>query len=351
MALREEARAKGLPEEVINKLIPVQSRTVSAKTTTQTGSNVQAVVIEKPLELLPEDQLLKKIGYLITDDPIRFVTELQRIKMRGHLSIWDSFTPSTDYNVNAYQLKANSDIDPVTLKLDEVGYDYKKVIIYSMGLGTVLGLSSSQIGGQTGFLLGYASALIPIFVVGVGSIAPALIGDVLLLLKSTFDQEFRERLITLNAAKFLVGYSLGLPIRRFDTGSVINSVDFFPVRPSGETGAAAKLYFTKKTYTQNDVCRGSIASIAGSVAECIKYGEASGNAAADVNSLQQLVLAIEPALTPDNVQSHIRWSALNAHKILTSKADSLNKLITAFTEKKSLEECVAILEAAPSTSL
>ncbi len=46
----------------------------------------------------------------------------------------------------------------------------------ALGIATVCGLGSSFIGGQIGFLLGYLSALVPVFLVGVGSIAPALIG-------------------------------------------------------------------------------------------------------------------------------------------------------------------------------
>jgi len=38
--------------------------------------------------------------------------------------------------------------------------------------GTVFGLSSSFIGGELGFVLGYASALVPVTLVGIGSIAP-----------------------------------------------------------------------------------------------------------------------------------------------------------------------------------
>ena len=46
----------------------------------------------------------------------------------------------------------------------------------ALGIATVCGLGSSFIGGQIGFLLGYLSALVPVILVGVGSIAPALIG-------------------------------------------------------------------------------------------------------------------------------------------------------------------------------
>ncbi len=47
----------------------------------------------------------------------------------------------------------------------------------ALGIATVCGLGSSFIGGQIGFILGYLSALVPVILVGIGSIAPALIGD------------------------------------------------------------------------------------------------------------------------------------------------------------------------------
>jgi hypothetical protein len=357
MALRDEARAKGLPEELINKLAPIRtpssspSSSSSTATTTKTATST-SVKTETITTIIPStaEEIQSKLGYLNTQDPVRFVTELQRIKMRGYLKTWDSEIPNKDYNVNAYQLKAKCDIDPVKLRLDEVGYDYKMVLVAAVAMGTIFGLSASQIGGQTGFLLGYLSALIPIVVVGIGSIAPALIGDVLLSINTVLDEKLREKLYAINAGKFLVGYCLGLPISRFDSGSMINTVDFYQVKPTGLDENEAKQYFSKRKYNQDDIARSSATCIAGPVAECIEFGESSGNAAADVNTLQQLVLAIEPALNADGVQNHIRWSAMTAHTILTAHKEEYKKLVQAFKDKKSLEECIAIMESTSSTA-
>lgn len=60
--------------------------------------------------------------------------------------------------------------------------------------------------------------------------------------------------------------------------------------------------------------------------------------------LQELVLAVEPALTPDAVQNHIRWSALNAYNILNTFPEELKRLVVAFKEKRPIEECIAAIE-------
>jgi hypothetical protein len=46
-----------------------------------------------------------------------------------------------------------------SLRFDDVGYDYKQVFFGGLLFAAVFGLSSSFVGGQLGFLLGYASAL------------------------------------------------------------------------------------------------------------------------------------------------------------------------------------------------
>lgn len=336
VALREEARSKGIPEDMINKLVPIQQNTQKIK-----AENLEEKIIEKK----SADLIRSKLGFLSIGEPVRFVTDLQRIKSRGYLNLWDSFELDSNYNVNDYQLKSKTSIDPIKLRLDDVGYDYKQVLVIAFIVGTSFGLLSSYIGGQLGFLLGYLSALLPISLVGIGSIAPALIGDVLLLIQCTINTESRDKFIHLNAGKFLVGYVLGLPLARFDSGAICNTVEFFQLRPSGASEDAEKKFFTKKAYTQNEIARSSAVCISGPVTECIYFGESSGTAANDVNTLQQLMLAIEPTLKPESVQNHIRWSAVTAFNILTKYKMVFPNLVNAFREKQSLETCISIIES------
>ena len=86
--------------------------------------------------------------------------------------------------------------------------------------------------------------------------------------------------------------------------------------------------------------------MAGPVAECIAYGEAGGTNANDVNTLYELMRAIDPPLSPDKSQDHIRWSAVNAYEILNTRKAQLDALTEAFSNNLPLEECISILEEA-----
>lgn len=349
LALREEARAKGLPQEMIDKLVPmrgqIKKKVVNADGTVTDGSSV--VEEEKPVvQTLTSSDVRKKLGYLNTGDPVRFTSELDRLKSKQVILKWNSndLSQVKNFDVNNYQMKSKTSIEPVDLRLDDVGFEYQKVFIIALGLATVLGLGSTVVGGQLGFILGYASALFPVTLVGIGSIAPALIGDILLRIKFIFDEESRERNIRKNAAKFLVGYTVGLPVATYKTASPSNEAEFFQLRPTGKSEAEDRKMFSQTNRKQSDIARASAMSVAGSVAECMKFKEASGTSAGDVNTLYELMNAVEPTLAPEKVQNHIRWSVVESYKILDENKEKYELLVDAFREQQGLEECIAIIE-------
>lgn len=363
VALREEARAKGVPEEMINKLIPLRqekSKTapkvaVAADGTTVVTEDVKGGSDGDVTTKKSSKEIRSKLGYLNAGDPVRITSELDRLKARGSLRIWNSkedlpSSPASRTNtfdsVNNYQLKAKTNIDALQLKLDDVGYKYQNVLVIALVLGTVLGLGSSFIGGELGFVMGYLSALIPVTLVGIGSIAPALIFEIINRVKYIVDNEAKQRYIRQNAAKFLVGYVVGLPVSRFDAGSPSNTCDFFQIRPQVNANDIEenKKMYAKKSFSQYDIARASVVCTAASVAECIAYGSASGTAPADVNTLNELINAVQPTLEGEKVQNHVRWSALNAHAILTKYKIEFDQLVQAFERGLPLEECIALIE-------
>lgn len=173
VSLREEARAKGLPEEVINKLIPMTSNkptaAVAVSSKEETGpspdDDASTIVLERP------EVIRSKLGYLNVGDAVFMTSELDRLKAKGVIKQWNSKAPAvSSFSMNNLQLKTKTNIEPVDLKLDDVGYNYQNVFIIALGSATVLGIGSSFIGGQLGFILGYLSALFPVGLVGIGSI-------------------------------------------------------------------------------------------------------------------------------------------------------------------------------------
>ena len=194
VAMREEARAKGLPEEMINKLIPLPRQPSAPK------AEGSVLVEVKPIALTAA-QVRTKLGYLNTGDAVRMSSELERIKQKGSINLWNTkdIGIKPNFAVSNGQLTSRTKIDPLKLKLDDVGYAYQNVFVAALVIGGVLGVSSSFIGGQLGFILGYSSALIPITLVGLGSIAPSLIGDILARFKYATNKEARNQYVHMNA--------------------------------------------------------------------------------------------------------------------------------------------------------
>ena len=54
--------------------------------------------------------------------------------------------------------------------------------------------------------------------------------------------------------------------------------------------------------------------------------------------------AVDPKLAPESVQNHIRWSVVEAYKILDSNKEKYEKLCEAFKGGEALEECISIIE-------
>ena len=336
VALREEARQKGLSEDAINKLIPITGQKAVVAP--------ESAPIEKNTKRSKQD-VLSSLGYLPTGNAVNMVSELDNLKSRKILSIWNSQDFSKDnFQASNQQLKSKANIEPAKLRLDDVGYEYQKVFIGALFFATFFGVSSSFVGGEIGFLLGYAAALFPVLLVGIGSIAPGVIGDVLNKIKYATNEEEKAKYVVINAAKFLCGYATGLPVASFTTGGFSNTVDFFQLRPSGKTAEESRQMFASRRFSQLDISRCSVACGAGAVAECMAYGEASGTSPGEVNLLYELLNACDPPLSPEKAQNHIRWSVLSAFEILRTYKDEFNLLKEAFATGKSLEECVAIIE-------
>jgi len=368
MALREEARSKGVPEEMINKLIPLRgpkgvapaaasdAATAAAADPVQVAAAAAAAIAlatpRTPAELRAE------LGYFPTGDAVRFTQQLDRLKAKGIIRGWNSKAQPMrgDFSVTQTTFKMKTGLEPQQLKLDSAGFDYAKVLGLAVAGATVCALASNQVGGQAGFLLGYASALFPVLLIGVGSIAPGLIADVLNKVTFATDSAAKSQHVSACAGKFFVGYIMGLPLSSFSPNSGSgNTCEFFQLRPEVVSGAedegssgggAGQKMFAKAEYSQFDIARSSAASIAGCVAECFVHKEASGRSTpADVAVLYDVMNAVMPALAPEKQQDHIRWSAVTAWDILEKNKSAYEALSLAFAEGQSLEECVAVIES------
>ena len=348
ISMREEARAKGIPDEMINKLIP--QRKSPSQAANPVISATTSVVDDKIIDSkLSRSDLRSKLGYLSIGNPVKFNSELRSLSSKNYLAIWNSFDIGLkpNYSVNNYQLKSKTNIDPVNLKLDDVGFNYQSVLVTTVIGATVFGLSSSYIPGQIGFILGYFSVLTPVLLLGLGSVAPAAIGDILRQFKLLTNEDARKRYIRFQAGRFIVGYVLGLPISKYGRSGQSDFAEFFQLRPpvvDSDGEGEMKKFFSKSKFSQLDISPYSIVCLAGPVAECLEYEKASGFSPNDVNVLNSLLLAVEPVIAPERAQDHIKWSALQSYNILSKYKTELNDITEAFARGASLEECLSIME-------
>jgi hypothetical protein len=154
-------------------------------------------------------------------------------------------------------------------------------------------------------------------------------------------KKLEKRHVRKNAGKFLAGYICGLPVAKFSQGNPSNTAEFFQLRPSDVSGAGE---VQDKRFKQIDIARISIVCLAGSVAECVDFGVASGSNPGDVNLLNELINSVEPTFSSDQIQNHIRWSALTAWEILDQYKEEYQRLVVAFEKGLPMEECIAVIE-------
>ena len=83
--------------------------------------------------------------------------------------------------------------------------------------------------------------------------------------------------------------------------------------------------------------------MAGAVAEAIAFDKAKGGNA-DLIELQKVFQKCEQFLGAEKQQDMTRWGALTAYRLLNENKAKLDLLVQAFSQKKSVAECVAIVE-------
>ena len=67
----------------------------------------------------------------------------------------------------------------------------------------------------------------------------------------------------MNAAKFLNGYLLGLPIAKFSNNQFTNIVEFYQLQPTNESEDSNKKFFSQTRYSQQQIARSSIVCLSG----------------------------------------------------------------------------------------
>ncbi|MEL6928154.1 MAG: ATP-dependent Zn protease [Cyanobacteria bacterium J06600_6] len=164
-----------------------------------------------------------------------------------------------------------------------------------------------------------------------------------LLLDLFASGEQRKRVINHEAGHFLTAYFLGIPI----TGYTLTAWEVLKQGQLGRGGVsfdteslmAKPFEIEKMRLTLERFCTVWMAGIA---AEKIVYGNSQGGA----EDRQQLKQALMMAGLPEiGFNQKERWAQLQATNLLTRHQESYEALVEAMTDRASVEECYAVIQA------
>ena len=216
--------------------------------------------------------------------------------------------------------------------------DFKYATLGVTGVSTVLAiLSLAVLPENIGAMFCYFFAIIPIIFLGIGSSAPGIIAGAIASARGKADsrEEQMDRICSHEAGHFLAGYCCGLPIKGYTVlDSGIPCVEFHP-SSEGDTG---------REFAADEIAALSVVAMSGSVAEALELGTAKGGQN-DLLELEGLLRRSQEFVGAQKQQDLTRWGALTSYNLLKANEDKYEALVQAFKEKKTVAECVAIIES------
>lgn len=275
---------------------------------------------------------------------------LKQLKASGVLSKFESTSAKGLRRYSAEQFESTTGFPPQDVESGGTQDDLKWALGAVMAASTVVVIGGSFLGGFVGTLLVYLFLLIPITFIGVGSVSPGVISVLVVLVNNLLDGKQAERKATHQAARFLTGYLLGLPIESVKTDGEGGTtfIKFFDTvdgnfRDLGAEGASGPGPEARKKFSQDDILAHAVLAITGSVAERMEYGKVIDRQA-DFLYLVALMDLVRPALRAGQKNDLVLYSALTAHKILGANKSKLERLTEKVKAKAPLAELVAVVE-------
>ena len=216
--------------------------------------------------------------------------------------------------------------------------DFKDLTVQVVLGSTILGiLSLAVLPENIGATFTYFFALIPILFIGIGSVAPGIIagGIVVSRGESEAAEVQRERICRHEAGHFLCGYLCGLPIKSYEINDDTNvaCVEFH----------TAEAVNGKGELSDEDIAALTVVAMSGSIAEIMKYDKATGGEN-DLLELQNCFRKSKEFIGAAKQQDLTRWGALTSFSLINANMSKYEGLVQAFKDKKSLSECVSIIE-------
>lgn len=278
-------------------------------------------------------------------------TALKQLKESGALTKFESGSAKGFRRYSAEQFEQATGFPPQDVESGGTQDDLKWALGAVMAASSLAVVGGGFLGGFAGTLLVYLFLLIPITFIGIGSVAPGVISVFVVLVSNLLDGKAAERKTTHQAARFLTGYLLGLPIEsvKTDAEGGTTFIKYYDTmdgnfKDLGAQAAAGPGPEPRKKFGQEDILGHAVLAIAGSVAERMEYGKVIDRQA-DFLYLVALMDLVRPSLRAGQKNDLVLYSALTAHKLLTANKGKLERLAEKMAAKASLAEIVAVMES------
>ncbi len=178
-------------------------------------------------------------------------------------------------------------------------------------------------------------------------VAKGVGGNLLIDIVSGQSSDYRQRIIHHEAGHFLVAHLLGIPVQSYTLSAWEALKAGLPglggVVVNTELGQEAKAKTDAVSSRQlNQYC---IISMAGIAAENQTYGNAQGGQD-DKFRLKQLWQQIPPdTRATANPETQTRWALLQAQTLIEQQQPAYAALVTAMTQRESVEDCIQQIES------
>ncbi|MBE9059793.1 ATP-dependent Zn protease [cf. Phormidesmis sp. LEGE 11477] len=168
-------------------------------------------------------------------------------------------------------------------------------------------------------------------------------GNLLVDLVSRQSSEYRQRILHHEAGHFLVAHLLDIPVQSY-------TLSAWEATKAGMPGlggvvldtAAIEAELATGTLSAQQINRYCILWMAGIAAETQTYGSAAGG---EDDQMKLRLLWQQTQRTAAATETQIRWALLQAQTLLEKQKDAYNALVTAMSERASVESCLQIIEA------
>lgn len=272
---------------------------------------------------------------LSNKDSSAVASALDAWKEQGKASQWNSYSSVSRRQTSLRELTQmgikNADTLAAPSTRNEAAFLASVVIPSSL-----LAVAATFLPGDWGFFTSYLIGSISFVVLGVGSVAPGLLENPIVLFAPLFS-DYKERVLKHEAAHFLVAYLLGIPVASYslDIGKEhTNLVD---------DKLQKRIYDARLEAGELDKL--AVVAMAGMAVEGLNYDQVMGQTA-DLISLQRLINRSKPPMSPQQQQNLTRWAVLFAATLIKTNQKAFDALVESMRQESSVEKCILAIESA-----